>query len=164
MNTFETNTDEVLDAVRDAIGPTIVVGGKTITWQWMLEGPPLRWLSDVHDYPMVIIHPLVTASMMGGGNMYRMGLPIRVYLVAEFSSVVSATNTQIYTALRRMGEAVLAQVMNVGSRLATPDIVSDRIVSAFGVDYDLTDALAESRLGVYFFDLTVTYFAWEVGG
>lgn len=139
------STDDALTALRTAIGTSLTVSETTLTWQKLVEGHPLRWLSEAADYPLIIFQPEDTDATDGAARI-GLDLLVTVHVCIQTTSGGSIAPAH-YKACRTVGEGVVAKIMDAGHRLGT-DWLARRLVSC-GVDYDTTEQFADHGLLVY---------------
>jgi len=161
---FALGTDIVLDAIRTALGSTLTVGGQTLTWVHKLEGDPLRWrgvLESVADYPCYIMRPGMTAATTGAA-LKELRLPVTIHvLLLHESAAAKALSPKVYRAVRLVGEAMVGKLEDAGLNLDSSYIAARDLVEC-GVDYDLTEALADHGLAVYAATYEFRYYEREV--
>lgn len=155
------STDDTLTAVRTAIGSSVTVGTKTFTWTKQVEGPPLAWLEEKNDYPLIILEPQDTA-IARGTNLLPLELATDIHVVLLASSAGSGTAKvapAAYKTARLVGEAVFDKLMDAGPRLGTNWL--QRHPVAAGVNYDLCERYNEHGLLVYSMQFSFEYFEAE---
>ncbi len=144
---FALSTGDILDAVREAIGASLTVGTHTLTWTAKVEGPPLRWLGETSDYPLIILQPADTDNE-DGPALLRLDLMLDVYVVIQTSNAGSSGIAPgTYKTIRLVGEGVVGKIMDAGPHLGETWLAR-RFVSG-GVDYDTTEMMADHGLLVY---------------
>jgi hypothetical protein len=142
-----------LDAFRTAIGYDTLVGTTTHTWKWMVEGYPLRWLQDWQDYPLIILTPGET-TFISQTRLQQNSIPVAIYIALRHERLAEP---RIYEATRVVGEAVVESLRSAGHHLGT-DFISNCQVQSAGLEYELTEALADHKVGVYGMMFNVTYY------
>ena len=115
----------LLDNVRTAIGATTTVDGTDYTWKRMVEGPPLRWMGAVTDYPLICIDPEET-EVMDGAMRDEHETPVAVYAVIQPNLAPAA---RVYTVLRELGEQLINDLMSAADRIG-----NERRLIRYGVD------------------------------
>lgn len=160
MAPFALSTGEVLDAIRDVIGDTLTIGTHTLTWQKKVEGSPLRWLSELTDYPVIILQPADTDNR-DSPSLLDLELPVDLYVVIQATNAGSSgIAAGTYKTIRLVGEGVVGKLMDAGPQLGTTWL--QRTFSSGGVEYDLTEAYADHGLLIYRTRFTFRYFENEV--
>lgn len=158
--TFALSTGETLDAIRTAIGTSLTVGTHTLTWQKKVEGPPLRWLGELTDYPVIILQPDDTTGE-DGASLVGLELQVNIYVAIQATNAGSSgIAAGTYKTIRLVGEGVVGKLMDAGPRLGT-DWLQRRYVDG-GVDYNLTDELADHGLLIYRTRFSFKYYEAEV--
>lgn len=153
------STDNILAALRTAMGTGVTVGSKTFTWAYVAEGPLLRYLETAASYPMLVLVPEDTESR-GGAKVLDLTCQVSVYVVLKSAyAETHGVDAALYTAVRMVGEAVLAKVMDDGARQGT-DWLRVRFLRA-GVVYDATEQYADKGLAVYGFTVEASYYQTE---
>lgn len=157
---FALSTDSLLSAIRTAIGDTLTVGDHTLTWTKKVEGPPLRWLSETTDYPLIILQPAETDNE-DGPQLLDLRLPVDIFVVIQASNAgTSGIAPGTYKTIRMVGEGVVAKLMNAGPTFGA--FWLQRSFVSGGVDYDMTEMLADHGVLVYKARFLFRYFEREV--
>ena len=148
---YTVDTGKILDAIRDAAGASVVAGGVTYTWAHKLEGPAMRWLDLLADYPALTLE-VVGTQVIGMGKRKEHITSVAVYAIVKLDLNPAAL---IYTQTRVMGEALLNALMS-----ATTRIGNMRQLANYGVDTDIMgmEHYAEQGFGVYRIELEVLCF------
>lgn len=161
---FALATDTALDAIRDALGTTVSIGTADLTWVRRLEGDPLRWqevLDDAADYPSYIMRPGQSRAT-GGTALKRVVLPVTTSVIVRHQDpTVRGLSPKAYKAVRLVGEACVAAIEDAGHHMGTTAGISDRQLIECGVDYDLTEAMADHGLAVYSLTHEFIYYVVE---
>jgi len=161
---FAFGTDIILDAIRAKIGPTLAVGGQTLTWAHVFEGQPLRWLDTLNspsDYPCYVMRPEETQAESGTSHK-KLVLPVTVSIAIRHPEAQSTIiSPKAYRAARLVGEAVVAKLEDAGHNWGSQYIHS-RDLDTCGVDYDLTEELADQGIACYSLIYNVTWYEREV--
>ncbi len=156
---FALSTGDVLDALRDAIGVALTIGDHTLTWTKKVEGPPLRWLDATADYPLIILQPADT-DCEDGPALLDMRLPVDVFIVIQATNAgATGIAPGTYKTIRLVGEGVVAKIMDAGPHLGETWL--QRSLVNAGVDYDLTEMLADHGLLIYRARFLCRYFERE---
>ncbi len=162
---FSLSTDTVLDAIRDTLGATVAIGTAALTWARALEGDPLRWatvLDDTADYPCYIMRPEETTGDSGPA-LKRLTLGVTVHvMVRHQDTTVRTLSPKAYKAARLVGEACVAKLEDAGHHLGTTACIAMRRFVRAGVDYDLTESVADHGLAAYSLTYEFDYYAAEV--
>jgi len=161
---FPAQTEAALDALRTAIGAATTIGTapdhETFTWAWKLEGPPLRWLDSLSDYPVIILQPGDT-EITGGPALAQCDLTVTLHIVIKASSAfTSVQSNKIYELTRMVGEQVVSDIMDAGKALNT-EWVSDRYLLSFGMNYPDTEEVFDDGLAIFGAALMIRYFLGE---
>lgn len=153
------STDSVLTAIRTGLGASVTVDTTTLTWTKKVEGPPLAWLEEKNDYPLIILEPQDT-DIAEGTNLLQLSLPVDIHVVLLASSAGnSGVSPAAYKTARLVGEAVVDKLMDAGPRLGTSWL--ERHPVAAGVNYDLCERYNEHGLLVYSMQFNFRYFEAE---
>lgn len=158
----EIQTTEVLDAVRTCLGYGVTVDATDYTWQWMLEGPALRWIDEISGYPLITLEP-DDSELTYSPGLIKVELPLTINVVISVAAIHSgdAPTPRVYQLVREVGEAALLQLAVAGHKLGT-EWIDDRVVNRPGVDRRVTEIVYDRGLGVYKWNLTAIYFVSEV--
>lgn len=136
----------LLDRIRTAIGVSTTVGLTVYTWQHKLEGPALRWLKEVTDYPLITLE-LGDTAIDPGASLDEAVVGVTIYAVIRPSTSPAA---RVYQVVRELGEQLLSDVMSAATRIA-----NWRHPLTWGVDTDTMEAedVYDQGLGVYKIEL-----------
>lgn len=153
---WQCSTDEILSAIRTAIGETLTIGSHTLTWQSMPEGPLLRWLSEDTDYPLIIIEPGDSTAPRVSAHLIEITVPVTISVVVQVStSGPQGVAPSQYKSCRLIGEAVLAKLMDAGPNLGTTWLM--RHPRRWGVNYSVSQAMSDHGLLIYEISLDLVY-------
>jgi len=165
MGEFALGTDAILDALRGAIGTSVTIGEdpnvETYEFPWIIEGPPLRWLGKVDDYPAIVFQvksTLTSDTVEQARRMVQHQLPITVWV--EFHSELvyeSVVTPYVYGLCRKIGDAVVKKIMDAGAKMGLEWLAKKQLV-ANGMNDDLMNTLEEQNVAIYGIDLVFEYF------
>lgn len=142
--------DDVLAAIRTQIGASITVGAHTLTWVYLVEGPPQRWLDHPDtQYPLIILQPS-DVTPTDGPALVRLELPVEITIVIAAATAGSTgVAPAMYKTARLVGEAVMAKLMDAGPHLGVVGSWLTRALGPCGVDYETCERNADHGLLAY---------------
>ncbi|HET6497026.1 MAG TPA: hypothetical protein VFH61_16860 [Thermoleophilia bacterium] len=143
---YSVDQGALLDRIRTAIGASTTVGVTVYTWKHKLEGPALRWLKLVTDYPLITLE-IGDTAVEPGAALDQVTVGVTVYAVIKPSTAPPA---RVYQVVRELGEQLLSDIMSAPARIA-----NWRHPLTWGIDYDAMDAedVYDQGFGVYKIDL-----------
>lgn len=145
------DTGALLDKVRTAAGASVTAGGITYTWARKVEGPALRWLDVLTEYPALILE-LGEPQVVDHGREKEHIATITVTAVVQLDL---APADLPYQQTREMGEALLNALMSAADRIGNLRQLVD-----YGVDTETMgiEHYADAGFGIYDIVLEVSCF------
>lgn len=149
---FELSTQAILDALRTTIGASVLFDGVLFTWEWKLEGPPLRWMAVAVESPMMMLEPgEVTFEPAGTG--YMVSQDIYIHVVVPWDK---STFDKAYYLARGVGEKLLATIMSADKYWGLPWLMHRNPIVA-GIDYEVNQIAQDHEVVVYTLGFNVGY-------
>ena len=151
MSGYAVDTGTMLDKVRTAAGASVTAGAFTYTWARKVEGPALRWLDVLEEYPALILE-VGEPQIVNQGTLKEHIATVTVTAVVQLDLDPADLP---YQQTRTMGEALLSQLMSAADRIGNM-----RQLVSYGVDTETMgiEHYAENGFGIYDIVLEVTCF------
>ena len=148
---YNIDTGALLDAARTAAGASVTAGAFTYTWARKVEGPALRWLDVLTEYPALVME-VGEPQVVDQG---RQKEHISLLTVTAIIKLDLDPADLPYQQTREMGEALLNSLMSAAARIGNM-----RQLVSYGVDTETMgiEHYAEQGFGIYVIALEVSCF------